>query len=670
MLGRLAALGLGLGLVALVEVGLRLVPALDPPPFTLELARADGRALHAINPAYARRFFAGVAGDVALRGIRMTPRPYIEPAPEGALRVLFAGGSTVQGYPHPKRLAASSFLQEMLGDLWPERRIEVFNAGITAASSFAVARAVADGVEALSADLVVVYTGHNELYGVYGAASLAQGGQGVWSKRAHYALMQWRLTGLVGRLLGALRAERAPPPADLIAVMARAGYVAAADERRGRAAENLADNLRAIAEFCRERGVPLVLCTLASNERGFAPARGAAPIADAERWAALLAAGERNREPHKALAALAEARALADEDAYVHFLRGVHLERLGQGREAQAAYVRARELDLRPWRATDTLNEIVRRVAVQEGAFLADVSARLRAESPSAGIGWELMADHLHPAAPGQVLLAWSVVAALKSAPVPWELPADWQSRLAGPDDYRQRLGDLPVERLAVLRAMAALFAAPPMDQGNEGRVRALEQAAAAAWAGLSGGERTGVERWSKGEGPNLLPLNVADALFATGDYALARDYYRAANLEEPYTVWGDLWGTLRRLRAAKLVGDTVDVGELDALQERMHLLAQAPDFTEGLGDFFSGYALHLRGDGSGALAALESAVRDPGIRRTFFADLLELLAAELVAADRWADAEHYVAQVAAEQRRVPFGHQLIERLRVGRSPR
>ena len=212
MLGRLAALGLGLGLVALVEVGLRLVPALDPPPFTQELARVDERALHAINPAYARRFFAGVAGDVALRGIRMTPRPYIEPAPEGALRVLFAGGSTVQGYPHPKRLAASSFLQEMLGDLWPERRIEVFNAGITAASSFAVARAVADGVEALSADLVVVYTGHNELYGVYGAASLAQGGQGVWGKRAHYALMQWRLTGLVLRMLGAMRAERPPPP--------------------------------------------------------------------------------------------------------------------------------------------------------------------------------------------------------------------------------------------------------------------------------------------------------------------------------------------------------------------------------------------------------------------------------------------------------------------------
>ena len=222
MRGRLAALLLGLVLVALIEGGLRLIPALDPPAFALQLARVEDRALYAVNPDYARRFFAGMAEPIR-RGIRMTPRPYIEPAPEGALRVLFAGGSTVQGYPHPKRLAAPSYLQEMLGDLFPERQIEVFNAGITAASSFAVARAVEDGIAALGADLVVVYTGHNELYGVYGAASLAQGGQAVWMKRVHYALVQWRLRPLVGKLIGTLGKEGVDGP--LIEVMSKAGAI-------------------------------------------------------------------------------------------------------------------------------------------------------------------------------------------------------------------------------------------------------------------------------------------------------------------------------------------------------------------------------------------------------------------------------------------------------------
>ena len=198
MRGRLAAVLLGLVLVALIEGGLRLIPALDPPAFAIQLARVEGRGLHAVNPDYARRFFADMAEPIR-RGIRMTPRPYIEPRARGCVARAFRGGSTVQGYPHPRRLSAPSYLQEMLGDLFPERQIEVFNAGITAASSFAVARAVEDGIAALGADLVVVYTGHNELYGVYGAASLAQGGQAVWMKRVHYALVQWRLRPLVGK---------------------------------------------------------------------------------------------------------------------------------------------------------------------------------------------------------------------------------------------------------------------------------------------------------------------------------------------------------------------------------------------------------------------------------------------------------------------------------------
>ena len=471
MRGRLAALLLGLVLVALIEGGLRLIPALDPPPFAIQLAHVEGRALHAVNPDYARRFFVGMAEPIR-RGIRMTPRPYIEPAPEGALRVLFAGGSTVQGYPHPKRLSAPSYLQEMLGDLFPERQIEVFNAGITAASSFAVARAVEDGVAALEADLVVVYTGHNELYGVYGAASLAQGGQAVWMKRVHYSLVQWRLRPLVGKLIGPLGKEEADGP--LIEVMSKAGAIPASDPRRAQAAANLETNLRDVAAFCRARRVPLVLCTVTSNERGFAPAHLEPPLPDEELalYVDFLAQSDREQASPEALVALAQAEALYGDDAYLHFLRGYHLEQLGRGAEARAAYVQARELDLRPWRATVALNEVVRRVAAEEGVLLADVEAHFRAHSPEAGVGWELMVDHLHPAATGQVLLARAIVAALEGAPVPWQGTPGAADRLAAADEYRRRLGDLPVERLAVLRAMAVLLAAPLWTRATSGECR------------------------------------------------------------------------------------------------------------------------------------------------------------------------------------------------------
>ena len=669
---RLAALLVGLGLVVLVEGALRLVPALRPPAFTLRLATVEGRALHAVNPAYPHRFFAGVA-DLPAGGIRMTPRPYVEPAPRGALRVLFAGGSTVQGFPHPKRLSAPSYLQEMLRDLHPGRHIEVYNAGITAASSFAVARALEDGVRALGPDLVVVYTGHNELYGVYGAASLAQGGRGPWTKRLHYGVMQWRMTRLVVRLLGAFGTDEAQP-ADLLEVMSRTGFVPVDDPRRDMAAANLEGNLRDMAAFCRERGIPLVLCTLASNERGFAPARGQPPPGeDGTAYLKLLRAGSRGRASAAALQALEEARKLRGDDAWLHFLRGHHLESLGDGSAARAAYVQARELDARPWRATARLNEVVRRVASEEGTLLAEVEARFLDHSPAAGLGWELMADHLHPTAAGQALLARAVSAALREAPPPWGFPRANLQRLQADDGYRQRLGDLPVEQLAVTRAMAALFGSPPMDEGNEGRAEDLRRQGRILLAGLSPGERRGVERWVKGEGPDLLALNVAEALFSARDYQRARDYYQASRLEEPFTIWSDLWATLRWMRCSQLTGrplDEADRAALTALLDRLRFLARAPDFSQGLRDFIGGYAHHLLGERARALAALEGAIRDGETRRRFFPELLNLLVVELMAVGRSGDAERYALQVAAELRQEAFGRALVKRIRAGAAPR
>ena len=672
MRGRFAALLLGLVLVALIEGGLRLIPALDPPAFAIQLARVEDRALHAVNPDYARRFFTDMAEPIR-RGIRMTPRPYIEPAPKGALRVLFAGGSTVQGYPHPKRLSAPSYLQEMLGDLFPERQIEVFNAGITAASSFAVARAVEDGTSALGADLVVVYTGHNELYGVYGAASLAQGGQAVWMKRIHYALVQWRLRPLVGKLIGPLGKEWADGP--LIEVMSKAGAIRASDPRRAQAAANLETNLRDVAAFCRVQHIPLVLCTVTSNERGFAPARIEPPLPDGERtrYVDFLAQGQREQASPAALAALEQAEALYANDAYLHFLRGYHLEQLGRGARARAAYVQARELDPRPWRATAALSEVVRRVAAEEGVLLADVEARFLAHTPKAGVGWELMADHLHPTTAGQVLLARSIVAALEGAPAPWKVALGTADRLAAADEYRRRLGDLPVERLAVLRAIAVLLAAPPLDEGNERRVQTLREQATALWDELSAGEQSGVERWRTGAGPELLALNVADACYAAQEYERARAYYRAARLEEPYTIWSDLWSTLRQMRCGQLVGDPIGSTEraaLSVLLDRLRFLSAAPDFSPGLQYFIRGYAYHLLGEHVRALADLESAAQDANIRKKFTTDLLELLVAELMTAGRLADAERYAVQVAAEQQQKALGRALVAQIRAGQKPR
>ena len=101
----------------------------------------------------------------------------------------------------------------MLADAWPEREVEVVNLGITSIASFAVAQVVEDAL-VLSPDLVVVYTGHNEFYGLYGTGR---------NQRLQYFLRQLHLTYLVDGLLGSIGSE--DEPTDLIKMAAARGEV-------------------------------------------------------------------------------------------------------------------------------------------------------------------------------------------------------------------------------------------------------------------------------------------------------------------------------------------------------------------------------------------------------------------------------------------------------------
>ena len=125
---RLATVAVGAALVVGIEGLLRLVPGLGPSPLVVTLAEdeATGESLHATSRFYAQRFFTQYKGRLAAAG-QMGEHFFLEPSPANRYRVVFVGASTVQGFPHPRRLAAASFLQVMLADAWPEREVEVVN---------------------------------------------------------------------------------------------------------------------------------------------------------------------------------------------------------------------------------------------------------------------------------------------------------------------------------------------------------------------------------------------------------------------------------------------------------------------------------------------------------------------------------------------------------------
>lgn len=626
-LARLAALAVGVALVVAAEGLLRLVPGLGPSPLVVTLAEdeASGATLRATSRFYAQRFFAQYEGRLAAAG-QMGEHFFVEPAPDNRYRVVFVGASTVQGFPHPRRLAAPSFLQAMLADAWPEREVEVVNLGITSIASFAVAHVVEDAL-ALTPDLVVAYTGHNEFYGLYGAGRY---------QRVQYFLRQLHLTHLVAGLLGRFGGEG--EPTDLLKMAAARGPVPLHSPARALAERNLRDNLRRVAQVCEKARVPLVLCTIVANDAGFAPVGSGEGDAALEQAAQVLTQGYVAPDAAEdALLKLEQAK-----NAWSWYLRGRALERLGRDAEARRAFRQARDLDTMPWRAPTAHNAVIRAVAAEHGVGLADVEAAFAAAAPPQGVGWEWMVDHVHCSVAGQALLAQTVLHRIA------ELQAIDLGLLRSMGAYRQALGDLPVERVVAYNKMGAMLAQAPLHQYNGHNARYLRQLAAMEGQRLSPGERRGVERWVEQGRQGPLVLAVADQLFSARDFARAEVHYAAARREVPFTrrgLWAAVqWGWCRKMQGLAVLRDEVR----DALQQA-DFLAHDPAVGAAFVDFVQGQIYHLLAEHDPALRHLERAFGAEDFRRRYALSLFQALAAELVWAGRTEDAREYARLLGSE---------------------
>lgn len=636
---RLATVAVGAALVVVAEGLLRLVPGLGPSPLVVTLAEDEvtGESLHATSRFYAQRFFAQYKGRLAAAG-QMGEHFFVEPAPANRYRVVFVGASTVQGFPHPRRLAAASFLQAMLADAWPEREVEVVNLGITSIASFAVAQVVEDAL-ALSPDMVVVYTGHNEFYGLYGAGRY---------QRLKYFLRQLHLTHLVDGLIGGIGTR--DEPTDLIKMAAARGEVPLHGPGRATAEQNLRDNLRRVSQLCERAQVPLVLCTIVANDAGFAPVGSTegdeAWKARVEQAAQVLTRGYvAPEDAEDALQQLEQAAALSSEHAWLWYLQGRALERLGRDAEAQRAFRKARDLDIMPWRAPTAHNAVIRSLAKEHGAMLADVEAAFADAAPAQGVGWEWMVDHVHFSVAGQGLLARTVlhsVAGLQDIDLGF---------LRSAEAYRRDLGDLPVERVVAYNKMGAMLAQAPLGQYNGHNARYLKQLAAMEGQRLSLGERRGIEQWMQQRRQGPLVLAVADQLFTERDFARAQVHYAAARREVPFTrrgLWAAVqWGWCIKMQGMALTDEQRD--EVRAALKQAGFLAHDPAVGASFIDFVKGQLYHLLEERDPALLHLERAFLAEDFRRRYALSLFQALAFELVWAGRVEDAREYARLVGRE---------------------
>ncbi|MBM4109429.1 MAG: hypothetical protein FJ255_11585 [Phycisphaerae bacterium] len=613
---RLAALAFGLVLagvvLALAEGGLRLAGFGGYAPTFRAAGRLDdGSTLVMTDPGgTASYFFADRPGSGAL-----DPEALVRPKPAGTVRVMWVGESAAKGIPQPRPLRAASFLRAMLADAWPDRRVEVINLGAPAIASYPVLGVMREALEH-EPDLVVAYLGNNEYYGAFGVSSVHSAGRSPGLIRALRALHSTAVAQALTRAAG-----RRAGTGTLMEAMAGRSSLGPDDPARAAAARTLGAFVGDMIDRCRERGVPIVVCTPPCNERDVAPfgepdLSALAPgergrLADLMRVAAESVADEPSRAEEAARAALH----LHGTHATARFLLGRALLAQGREEEARVELRLAVDLDPMPWRPPAASVAAIRRAAESRGAGLADLESAFRAASPGGVVGWDLMDDHVHPSLKGQDLVARTVMLAMAALPEPVRVEPAAADALADWTGYAQRLGANPFEAYGVATRMERLGRIPLFERSNPA-LAARNEAIRRRIEGVSPpGVARALAEWAGAAGSRVdqYPASAAAgfALLRLGRPAEAEPLFRfAAASADPYGSWRlefTHYALASAAQAAGALGPDGAVEAAAAIREGRFLIDSGHS-TSGGAELWVGRLHLLRGEAGEAIECLLAA--------------------------------------------------------------
>jgi len=435
---------------------------------TAFLITSDGGATWTENPRFAWRFSS--------RKVASEPEPLRVSAakPVGGCRIVVLGESAALGAPDPA-YSFGRILQVMLRERHPDTPVEVVNAAIMGISSHAIVPIARDCAR-LSPDVFIVYMGNNEIIGPWSPFTAPAG---LASYRPVIRAGLWAKATRVGQFVevaafGAGRAERQTVETFL------GSAIVPDDPRREIVYDHFRANLREILHIAGGVGARVIVATVATNLRDFAPLaslhRTGLGSADRAEWDRRFVAGEvAERDGRLADAAAHYQRALAVDDKFseAQFRLGRCLLALGRSDEACRHFTLARDFDALPFRAVGPLNDIVREVAAGReaaGVYLVDAEAVLGAAPQALGgvPGEESFYEHCHPNFVGNYRLAAAMLPAVEAA--------TGAGTAAGEVPSAKRCTDLLAftvldgYRMAV--DMAKLLAKPPFTSQSDGAER------------------------------------------------------------------------------------------------------------------------------------------------------------------------------------------------------
>lgn len=413
---------LGLGIVAGSEVLLRIFNYGEEFDFIIQRSTLGKPDKASLNSQYiALHYFSHI--PVKLQSLfRKDPwfadTEFSKVKDKDTYRIFLVGASTTRGFPFPGRtINYSVFLKSILADVLPRKKIEVINAGYDALSSYGVLDVFRQVIEQ-SPDLIIVYTGHNEFIGHFGANSQrgAFGNREMVNFILH--LQHSKLYLLSERFQLYLRSYTQKDPGsgngvNLFRAMLKKSDFIWSEKDHQNTNRHFAANLQEMAELGKSYGVPILFSSLVSNLKDFPPidsvhAGNLTPqkMGELRRLNREEKEAELHHDTKQAFELLKASIAIAPDNAPAHYKMGKVMEEMNSFSQARTEYQLARDYDKVHLRACSTFNTIITDVARKTPFPAIDMEEAFTQSSKNGLIGDDLFLEHVHPNVNGHLIIA------------------------------------------------------------------------------------------------------------------------------------------------------------------------------------------------------------------------------------------------------------------------
>ena len=294
---------------------------------------------------------------------------FLKEKPDSTFRIFVMGGRSAAGFPYAYNATFPRYVKRKLEIVYPKLNFEVINLGITAHNSYTVAD-LANDVIKQNPDLVLVYAGHNEYYGILGVGSTIKFGRSQWLPKLIISLNKYKTFQLLNNLIKGITSlfanneEITNNSETLMSRMIGNSNIPFNSETYFNGVEQFQTNMSEFLSDMKNSHVPVIIGGLTSN---------------------LL------QPPFTSLVGSKDTK----EDSL--FTIGKQQLENNQVDEAGESFFWAKEYDGVRFRAPEAMNKTLRELSDDFEYLYLNIDSVFKSKSINGIVGYNLMIDHLHP---------------------------------------------------------------------------------------------------------------------------------------------------------------------------------------------------------------------------------------------------------------------------------